>query len=137
MTNCLFCKIANKKIPAEIIYEDDNALSFLDIHPISPGHAVVILKIHTENILELNDELIKPLFKAVKKTTEILSKALHPDGFTIGINQGKTAGQAIDHLHIHILPRFKNDGGGSIHTIVNNPPKETIKEIANKIKGFL
>lgn len=134
---CLFCKITNKEIPAEIIYEDEYALAFLDINPISPGHTVVISKKHVGNILELDNKLVCPLFTAVKKTAELLFKTLSPEGFTIGINHGKIAGQMIEHLHIHILPRFKNDGGGSIHAIVNNPPKETIKEITNRIKGFV
>ncbi|MBI2591597.1 MAG: HIT family protein, partial [Candidatus Brennerbacteria bacterium] len=58
---------------------------------------------------------------------------LKPDGFTIGINHGEASGQAVDHLHIHIIPRWKNDGGGSIHGVVNNPPKESLEEIKKKI----
>ncbi|HDH31502.1 MAG TPA: HIT family protein, partial [Candidatus Wolfebacteria bacterium] len=75
------------------------------------------------------------VFSAVKKITEILDKSLNPDGFTIGINHGRVSGQAVDHLHIHIIPRFKNDKGGSIHTIIHNPPKESLEEIKKKIKA--
>ena len=72
---------------------------------------------------------------SVKEVTGKLKKSLNPDGFNIGINQGKSAGQSIDHLHINIIPRWHNDGGGSIHTIVNNSPKESIEETAKKIRN--
>ena len=133
MDNCLFCKIIKKETSAEIIYEDSVSIVVLDVHPRSSGHAMVLPKSHAENILDLADEEIGGVFKAVKKVTMILSESLKPDGFTIGINHGKVSGQAIDHLHIHIMPRWCGDGGGSIHSVVDNPPKETLKEIKNKI----
>ena len=132
---CLFCKIINKEIKTEIVYEDDDTLAFLDIHPRAPGHIMVIPKKHAENILDLPDDKIEPVFRAVKKVTEMINKTLSPDGFTIGINHGKVSGQAIDHLHVHIIPRWKNDHGDSIHSVVNNPPKESIKDIADKIRS--
>ncbi len=131
--DCLFCKIANKEIPSEIIYEDDKALAFLDIFPRAIGHTVVIPKSHAENILDLDDSMVGPVFLTAKRVTDILNKSLKPDGFTIGINHGAVSGQAVDHLHIHIIPRYANDNGGSIHGVVNNPPKESIKNIRNKI----
>ena len=134
--DCLFCKIINKEIPAEIIYEDGEAVAFLDIHPRSSGHTVVLPRHHAENILDLPDEKIEGIFKAVKKVTELLNKSLMPDGFTIGINHGKVSGQTIDHLHIHIIPRWFNDGGGSVHDVVNNQPKESLEEISKKIKSL-
>ncbi len=131
--DCLFCKIISKEISAEIIYEDDDAVAVLDVHPRAPGHVMILPKVHAENILDLPDEKIEPVFKAVKKVVELLNKSLKPDGFTIGINHGKVSGQTIEHLHIHIMPRWLNDNGGSVHDVVNNPPKESLEEIANKI----
>lgn len=136
MESCLFCKIINKEIPAEIIYEDVETLAFLDIHPRSSGHTVVIPKVHAENILDLPEGKVEPLFKAVKKITAMIEKGLNPHGFTIGINHGKVSGQAVEHLHIHIIPRWENDNGGSIHSVVNNPPKESLEEIKNKILNY-
>ncbi len=136
MADCFFCKIINKEAPAEIVYEDDNAVAFLDIHPKAPGHTMVIPKIHAEDILGLPEEKIGGLFRAVKRVTELLEKALEPDGFTIGINHGKVSGQTIEHLHVHIMPRWHNDGGGSVHDVVNNPLKESLKEIKDKITQF-
>jgi len=119
---------------AEIIYEDENAVGVLDIHPRSPGHVMALPKFHAENILDLPDEKIEGVFSAVKKITDILKKTFNPDGFTIGINHGKASGQAVDHLHIHIMPRWHGDNGSSIHGVVNNPSKESLEEIAKKIR---
>lgn len=133
--DCLFCKIANKEVNAEVVYEDENATAVLDINPRNPGHTMVLPKVHAETILDLPAEKIDGVFKAVKNITGILNKALKPDGFTMGINHGKVSGQTIDHLHIHVIPRWNDDGGSSIHSVVNNPPKESLEEIKNKILG--
>ncbi len=133
MEDCLFCKIANHKINSEIIYEDKAILAFLDIFPRSKGHVVVIPKTHFENMIDLPEESVGPVFKAVKTVTKMINEALTPGGFTIGINQGRISGQAVNHLHIHIIPRFVGDGGGSLHSVVNNPPKESLGEVKSKI----
>jgi histidine triad (HIT) family protein len=133
MTECLFCKIAGKKIPAEIIYEDEETMAFLDVHPKTPAHVLVIPKKHFENLTSLDDSRILPLFATVKKIGKILKNVLKADGLTIGINEGRASGQEVDHLHIHIMPRFANDRGGSIQSIVNNPPPQDLKQIKEKI----
>lgn len=135
MTDCLFCKIAAGEIPADKVYEDKHAIAFLDINPVAPGHTMVIPKVHAETYLDLPDEEVCPLGEALKKVTTMVKEALKPDGFNIGANMKKAAGQAVDHLHIHIIPRWEGDGGGSMHSIVKNPPKEDIKEIAEKIRN--
>lgn len=134
MTDCLFCKIANKEIPAEVIYEDAHTFAFLDIVPRAPGHTVVIPKVHARNILDLPETEIGPLFASVRKLAERLTSVLKTDGLTIGINQGKASGQTVEHLHVHLLPRFTSDRGGSIHSVVSNPPKESLKDIAAKLR---
>lgn len=120
MSNCLFCKIINKEIPADIFYEDDHAIAFFDIKPLTKGHSLVVPKYHAYGILELPDEEVAPVFLAVKKVAKQLSDKFGTKAFTIGINNGKISGQAVDHLHIHIIPRFAGDGGGSIHSIFNH-----------------
>jgi len=110
-----------------------NVLGFLDIHPISLGHTVIIPKNHSENILDLKDDNLEPLFKAVKTITFMLQKTFNPEGFTIGINHGRVSGQAIDHLHVHVIPRFEGDKGGSLHSVVSNPPDELIQITRKKI----
>lgn len=135
MENCLFCKIIKKEIPSEVVYEDDRVFAFLDIHPRSPGHTMVIPKVHAEHLLELPDEEIAPLFTAVKRVQEKIEKAIKPTGYTLGINHGKVSGQEVDHLHFHIIPRWLDDGGKSIHSVVDNPPKEELSEIAERIRN--
>ncbi len=134
MADCLFCKIANKEIPSLTIYEDNWSLGFLDINPLSLGHVLVVPKEHAENILDLKENLIGKLFSAVKNITEALSDAFSPQGFTIGINHGRISGQAVDHLHIHIIPRYEGDNGGSLHSVVKNPPSEPAEEVQTKVK---
>ena len=131
---CLFCKIANKEIAADVVYEDGKTAAFLDINPRAPGHTMVISKTHSRNILDLNDEEIAPLFLTLKRVTAMIDESLKPDGFTIGANHGSVSGQVVDHLHVHVIPRWKGDGGSSIHSVVTNPPAEAPGTIAEKIK---
>jgi histidine triad (HIT) family protein len=131
--DCLFCKIIEKKIPAYIIYEDEHALAFLDITPRAPGHSLVIPKQHAPRIVDLPDPEVGPLFLAVKRVGEMLMKGLAPDGVTIGMNQGRAGGQEVDHLHVHLMPRFHGDNGHAIQAVVNNPPKEDVEDIQKKI----
>ena len=135
MSGCLFCKIAKKEIPAEIVYENAETVAFLDIHPRAPGHTMVIAKHHSASLLDLPEEKIGPLFLAVKRVTQMVEDALVPHGFTIGINHGRVSGQAVAHLHVHILPRFEGDRGGSIHSVVENPPRESLQEIGERIRS--
>ena len=132
--NCLFCKIANKQIQAEIVYEDAAALAILDLHPRSPGHTMILPKVHAINLLELPEEQVGLVFLTVQKVTAILQKALQPQGFTIGINHGVISGQTVSHLHIHVMPRFEGDKGGTIHSVVNNPSSESLPAMAEKIR---
>jgi len=134
MIECLFCSMVAKKIPVEIIYEDETTLSFLDVNPLAQGHALVIPKMHAETVLELSEKEVHTLFSAVKEVTRKIQGGLHPDGFTIGINHGKKAGQAIDHMHVHIIPRFEGDGGTSMHGVVHNPPEEDLQKTAERIR---
>lgn len=133
--DCIFCRIIQGQIPGKVIYEAKEAIGILDVNPISPGHAMVLPKIHAASVLDLPDEKVGPVFLAVKEVAAILKEKLDPDGFTYGINQGEVSGQAVRHLHIHIVPRWRNDGGTTFHGIVNNPPKESLDEMIKKIKG--
>ena len=132
--SCLFCAIGEAKIPSHVIYADEYVLAFLDIHPLAAGHAVVIPRAHKETILDLSGSEVGQFFCGVKATVSLLQISLTPDGFTMGINHGKVSGQTVNHLHFHIIPRWLGDKGGSLHSVVHNPPKESLEEIARKIK---
>ncbi len=135
MEDCIFCKIADGEMESETLYESENVISFLDANPKAPGHSLVIPKKHVEKMTDLSEELVEEVFVGVKRVEEKLEDALEPDAFTIGINDGKAAGQEIPHLHVNILPRFEDDGGRPIHSVVNNPPEKEISELGRIIRG--
>lgn len=128
--DCIFCKIVNKEIPNYTVYEDANNLAFLDIHPHAKGHTVVIPKVHAETTFDLNEELLKEFSLAVERSMERIDHVLHPDGYNVGWNHGKSGGQAIAHLHTHIMPRWHGDGGGSMHSVVDQPGDTPVAELA-------
>ncbi|MBP7992811.1 MAG: HIT family protein [Candidatus Magasanikbacteria bacterium] len=131
--DCIFCKIINKEIPNYTVYEDDHVLAFLDIFPHAEGHTVVIPKVHAHNLVELSQDFIEPLFSGVKKVQEKLMVALNPEGFSVGWNHGEAGGQAVPHLHIHILPRWNNDGGGSMHSLTKKLENPDVKAVFAKL----
>jgi len=134
MEECVFCKIVRGELPAAKIYESERSLAFLDINPISPGHTLVIPKEHASSLVELDEATTADVFNAVRMVMRMLKVALHPDGFNIGINDGKAAGQEIMHVHVNVIPRYEGDGGKPVQSIVRNPPRESLEEIAEKIK---
>lgn len=110
MVDCVFCKIVNCEIPAENVYEDERVLAFMDIHPINPGHVLVISKAHYASLLVTPHELASYMLGIVQKVGGALIKGLQADGFNVGVNNGAAAGQVIGHTHYHVIPRFANDG---------------------------
>jgi histidine triad (HIT) family protein len=133
MDKCVFCKIAKKEISSNIVHEDDNSLAFLDVKPHAKGHTVIIPKQHAVTIFDVEDESYINLMKTVKKTMSILKDKLHTDGFNVGWNHNTAGGQVVPHLHIHIFPRYNGDGGGSMHTIINNP-QVSVEQVAELFK---
>lgn len=109
-TDCIFCKIIKKEIPSDIVYEDENFIAFLDINPINKGHVLVVPKKHSANVYEMDDETAKNIFPLIKKLSIAIKKAVNSDGINIGMNNDEAAGQLIMHSHVHIMPRFKEDG---------------------------
>lgn len=134
MDDCIFCKILNKQIPNYTVYEDDFVLAFLDIFPHAKGHTVVIPKKHFETFLELGETEAKDLIVGIKKVMERLDQVLQPDGFNVGWNEKPAGGQVVPHLHLHIFPRYKGDGGGSMHAIVKNSGDLKVEELAKLFK---
>lgn len=134
--NCLFCKIIAGEIPSEKVYEDEHSFAFLDIKPINPGHALLVPKKHFANLYEMPDEILAGLAPTIKKLGVAIKKAVSADGINIGMNNDSAAGQLVFHAHIHIIPRFKNDGYEHWH---GRPYKNNteIAEVANKIKSNL
>jgi histidine triad (HIT) family protein len=133
---CLFCKIVSGSIPVKLVGEGPGFMAFLDIHPRSSGHTLVIPKKHYENILDIPSREAGDFFQDVRAVVELLNRTIRPDGFTIGINHNLAAGQEVDHLHVHIIPRFKNDAGGSVQGVVSNQTGGSLDEVLEKIKSI-
>lgn len=115
--DCLFCKIIAKELPADVVYEDDAVLAFLDIHPVNPGHTLVIPKTHSQDMADADDLDFVAVMRAVKKIAPAIVSAVGASAYNIGINQGAVAGQMVMHLHVHIMPRFPDDGRKLWHAL--------------------
>jgi len=110
MTDCIFCKIVAGEVPAFKLYEDENIISFLDIFPIHPGHALVVPKKHSVDIFDTDEETMKQMIAVAKKLAPAVMKGAKADGINIGMNNKEAAGQEVPHAHMHIIPRYSSDG---------------------------
>ncbi len=135
MPDCIFCKIVAGEMRAHTVYENENVLAFLDIHPASRGHTVVIPKVHAERLDALEDRHVGPLFIGVKAVMGLLQSALKPEGLNVGWNHGWAAGQKVNHLHVHVFPRYGGDGGSGVQYLIRSSVKEDLASIAGQIRG--
>ena len=106
---CIFCKIIEKKIPAEFLFENDCAISILDVNPIHYGHALVIPKNHHKDFLDVPENELPGIMHAVHVVSRALVKSFDLKGFNFFSNNGTVAGQSVFHFHIHITPRYEGD----------------------------
>jgi histidine triad (HIT) family protein len=107
--DCVFCKIASGQIPATKIYEDDIVVAFLDIGPISDGHTLVMPRQHVERVHSCPAELLGQVWSRLAKIAAAIVSATGADGYNILCNNGRAAGQVVDHLHFHVIPRWAGD----------------------------
>jgi len=135
MPDCTFCQIIAGEIKAHTVYETEEVLAFLDIHPASRGHTMVVPRVHAERLDLLEDRYVESLFLGVKRVMVLLETALRPDGLNVGWNHGWAAGQHVNHLHVHILPRYRGDGGGGIQSLIRSSTKEDLASIASQIRA--
>ena len=108
--DCIFCRIIRGAIPSYKVYEDEKVLAFLDIGPVNTGHTLVIPKKHCTNIFDIEVEDLDAVSEVVRKIAPAIKEAVNADGVNIMSSKGKAAGQLVMHSHIHIIPRFKDDG---------------------------
>ena len=109
MQDCIFCKIVRGEIPSNKVYEDEDVLAFLDINPANKGHTLVASKKHYEDIYSVDEEILKKMISVVKVIAEKIKNTLECDGINIVQNNGRHAGQLVNHIHFHIIPRFPDD----------------------------
>jgi len=108
---CIFCKIASRESPSDIVYEDDNYIGFLDISPFSRGHTLVCPKKHGETIWDMEEGDIAELFRVASKLSKAIVSAVGADGFRFVQNNGEAANQVVAHVHVHVIPVKMEDKG--------------------------
>jgi histidine triad (HIT) family protein len=133
---CIFCNIVEHKAEAEVIYENNNVLSFLDINPVNFGHTLVITKKHYGDFISVPKNELSHMIKAVQTISGVIKTKLKCDGFNIVINNGIAAGQTVKHFHFHIIPRFHNDDF-RFKLNLKKYSDNLMKEYADKIRAEL
>ena len=133
MSDCVFCKIVEGQIPSTKVYEDGMTLAFMDIGQVNPGHVLVAVKPHVENIYGLDDKLAAAVFQTATRVARAVKKVFAPEGVTLYQANGPAAGQTVYHFHLHIVPRYDKDG---MHLTwpAKNPPREKLEEYREKIR---
>jgi histidine triad (HIT) family protein len=140
MSECVFCQIICKQLPASVVYEDKQVIAFLSNRPVNEGHTLVLPKKHYKNIYEISEDEVASLFKIVKRVAHAVRDAIGAEGIRVVQNNGWAAGQVIFHLHVHIIPMLPNEGfsHGKAYRDPTQPRNEELLEIdAQKIRNFL
>ena len=132
MENCIFCKIANGEIPSKTLYEDEGYRVILDLGPAAKGHALILPKNHYANLYELPEDMASQVMLLAKKMATQMTEKLHCDGFNLMQNNGEAAGQTVFHFHMHLIPRYKDDGQ-KIGWKPGEPSSEELEEIKDQI----
>jgi histidine triad (HIT) family protein len=139
-TDCIFCRIARRELETDLVFEDENTLAFLDANPLAKGHTIVIPKSHVSRVEDLEEDLAEAVFRTVHRLTGPIQEAVSAPASTIAINNGPASGQEIPHLHVHVIPRFRGDGGGPIHSIMKQKPRlgnQEMKNVAQSIRQLV
>ncbi|WP_411967715.1 HIT family protein [Haloferax sp. YSSS75] len=131
MPDCIFCAIAAGDIPGRIVHETEHSLAFLDVNPLAPGHTLVVPKDHYARLDDLSDEISADLFRTVDELVPRVEDAVDADASNVGINNGPAAGQEVEHVHVHIVPRFEDDGGSPIHAVAGDIPDLSDEEMSD------
>lgn len=133
---CIFCKIVAGAIPSFKLYEDADTLAFMDINPVHDGHCLVIPKAHHATVFELPDAAFAAAGRTTIKVAKAVNATLKPDGLNLIQSNGPGTAQSVPHFHLHILPRWMNDG-----LVINWIPKPgdraRIADVAEKIRAKL
>jgi histidine triad (HIT) family protein len=136
MGACVFCRIVARQIPASIVHEDAQTIAFMDLGQVNPGHVLVALKAHAENVYALDDEQAAAVFRSVARLARAIRDVFAPPGLSVYQANGPSAGQTVFHLHVHLVPRYDDDGM-SLTWPVKNPPRAVLEEAAARLRGAL
>ena len=136
MTDCVFCKIVARQIPATVVHEDAQTLAFMDLGQVNPGHVLVAIKAHAENLYALDDGQAAAVLQAAAKVARAIRQAFSPAGLSVYQANSKAAGQTVFHYHVHLVPRHEGDGM-ALAWPVKNPPREKLEDYAARIRASL
>ena len=125
--DCIFCKIIAGEIPSHTLYEDEQFKVILDVGPATKGHALILPKNHYENLYELPEAVAADVMKLAQKMMKKMTDKLQCDGFNLVQNNGKVAGQTVFHFHMHLIPRYENDGE-ILKYIAGEPGQEELEQ---------
>ena len=136
MSDCVFCRIVARQIPATVVHEDEQVLAFMDLGQVNPGHVLVALKAHVENLFGLEAKQAGVVAVAAARIARAIRTAFAPHGLSVYQANGKAAGQTVLHYHVHLVPRYEGDGM-ALTWPVKNPPREKLEDYAAKIRSSL
>lgn len=138
--DCIFCGIVDGSIPSRTVYADDQVQAFLDVNPLARGHTVVIPTGHYETLADLPTDVGEALFATLPGLVPAIERAVDADGSTVGFNNGSAAGQEIPHVHGHVIPRLRDDGGGNLHSMMGRQIElsdDEFDDIVDRIQAAL
>ena len=134
-SDCIFCKLANGVFPTNFIYEDEDFKVILDANPATKGHSLILPKKHFKNLLDADEEVLKKALPLAKKLSNKLIDVLKCDGVNVLQNNNEAAGQAVFHLHIHLIPRYKDQKEHILSWKANKFSDDEMKNIAESLKN--
>ena len=133
---CLFCRIVSGELPATIVYEDDDAMAFLDHRPLFPGHSLLVPRAHVETLGDLPIELVAPFFEAAQLLARAVELAMEAEGTFVAMNN--RVSQSVPHLHVHVVPRRRKDGlKGFFWPRTKYKSEEEMEAVRKKISAAL
>jgi histidine triad (HIT) family protein len=136
MTDCVFCKIRDGQIPSMKIFEDDKTMAIMDINPLNSGHCLVITKAHAANLFEAEVEDLHAAIASAQRVARAIREALKPDGLNMLQANGAAAFQSVLHYHLHLIPRWTNDGKGFDWKLVPGH-RDQIMKAGERIRALL
>ena len=134
--DCVFCKIRDGQVPSFKIHEDERTLTFMDINPVTHGHCLVIPKAHAATLFEAEVEDLQATIVAAQQVARAIREALAPDGLNMLQANGAAAFQSVPHFHLHLIPRWANDGKGFDWKLVPGH-RDQIMKAGERIRALL
>ena len=133
---CIFCKLVAGEIPASKVYEDEQTIAFLDLGQLNPGHTLVAVKRHADNLLDLTPDEAAAAMRTAHRVARAVVKAFNPPGLTLLQCNGKEGDQTVFHFHMHVVPRWGDDGIG-LSWPRKDPAREVLEQYAAQLRDAI